>query len=77
LLVIPNWAPEAFVKFEWNDWFRELVEITSKDVGGIMDGIACPVESFAKSIRRVKGSLELFDALFGSGKSKDTLYIGS
>jgi len=48
LLVIPNW---------------ELVEITSKDVGGIMDGIACPVESFAKSVWRVKGSLEFFDTL--------------
>jgi len=75
--VIPNWASEAFVEFEWNDWFRELVEITSKDVGSIMNGIASPIESFAKSIWRIKRGLELFDTLLGSRKSKYALYISS
>lgn len=75
--MIPNWPSEAFVEFKRYDWFGELVEITSKDIGGIMNSVASPVESLSVSVRRVKGNPKLLDTLLGPGESKDTLYVDS
>lgn len=75
--MIPNWASEALVEFERNDWLGKLVEVASEDIGGIVNSVAGPIETLSISVGRVKGGLELLDALLGAGESKDTLYIDS
>jgi len=77
LLVIPNWASEALVKLKRDDWLRELVEVTTKDIGRIMNSVAGPIESLSVSVWRVKGGLELLDTLLGPGQSENTLHIDS
>ena len=58
---------ERVVVLQWDDGFWEVVEVATKDVGSIVDGVACPVEAFAISWWGVKGSLELLDSLFQAG----------
>jgi len=76
-LVVLKRVAEAFVELERDDGFGQLVEVSAQDVGGIVDGIATPVEPLAVAIRRVKSNAQFFDALLGSTQTEDALDIGS
>jgi hypothetical protein len=76
-LVILKRVAEAFVELERDDGFGQLVEVSAKDIGGIMDRVATPVEPLAIAIGRVKGIAQFLDALLGSTQTKDSLDIGS
>ena len=75
-LMVPQRITESLVKLEWDDWLRKLIEVSPEDVRSIVNGIACPVKTFAVAIWAVKGSLKLFDALFAASKPENTLNIG-
>ncbi len=49
-LVISQRVSKAVVKVEGYYWFWKLVEISPKNVGRIVYGVAGPVESFAISV---------------------------
>jgi hypothetical protein len=76
-LVILKRVAEAFVELERDNGFGQLVEVSAKDIGGIMNGIATPVEPLAVAIGRVKGIAQFLDALFGTTQTKDSLDVGS
>lgn len=65
-LVILKRVAEAFVELERDNWFGQLVEVSAKDIGGIVDRVATPVEPLAVAIGRVEGIAQFLDALFGS-----------
>lgn len=66
---------EALIEFQWNDRFRELVEISPKDVRSVVYGVSGPVESLSISVGRVKGYLELFYTLLAPCKSEDAFNV--
>jgi hypothetical protein len=68
---------EALVEFQGDNRFGKLVEISSQNVGRVVHGISSPVEPFAIAIRRVESNLQFLDALLATGKTEDTLNIGS
>lgn len=76
-LMVLQRVAEALVEFQRDDRFGELVEISSQNVGRVVDCIPSPVETFAISIRRVEGDLQFFDALLAASKTEYTLNIGS
>lgn len=45
---------------------REIVEVASQNIGGVMYSIARPIQTFSITGWGVKGSPELFDALLGA-----------
>lgn len=51
----------TFIEGEGNDRLWQLIEISTQDVGCIVDSVPCPVKSFAIAIGRVKQRLELLD----------------
>jgi hypothetical protein len=75
--MITQRLPKTLVEIQWDYWFGKLIEITSQNVGGIMDGIASPVQPFAVTIWRIKNLLQVLDALRGATEPEDTLNIGS
>jgi hypothetical protein len=76
-LVVLQGIAEALVKFQRNNRFGKLVEISSQNVGRVVHGISSPVEPFAVPIGRVESDLKFLDALLATGKTEDTLDIGS
>jgi hypothetical protein len=58
-----QWGSESLVEIEGHDGFRQLIEVSSQDVGSVVDSVASPIEALAISIGRVEGCLEVFDAL--------------
>lgn len=42
-LMVPERVSKALVEVQRDDWLRQLVEISPKNVGSIVYGIACPV----------------------------------
>lgn len=49
-LVVLQGVAETFVEFQRNDRLGKLVEVSSQNVGGIVYGVACPVQSLAVAI---------------------------
>jgi hypothetical protein len=76
-LVVLKRVAEAFVELEWDDGLGQLVEVSTQDVGGVVDRVATPVETLAVAIGRVKGIAQFLDALLGSTQTEDALDIGS
>jgi len=74
-LVIPQRLAEGVVMLQRNNGFGEVVEVATQDVGGIVHGVACPVEAFSVAWRGIKCSLELLDSLFRTSQPEDTFYI--
>lgn len=74
-LMIPQWIAEPLIKFQRNYRLRQLVEVASENVRGIVDCISSPVQTFAIAVWAVESDLELLDALLASGKSEDALNI--
>lgn len=58
--------PERVIVLQWYDRFREVVEVASQNVGGVVYSIPGPVQTFSIARRGVKGSPQLFDALLGA-----------
>lgn len=52
----------TFIEGEGNDRLWELIQISTQDIGCIVDSVPCPVKAFAIAIGRVENDLELFDA---------------
>jgi hypothetical protein len=75
-LVVLQGVAEAFVEFQGNDRLGKLIEVPSQNVGGIVNGVPCPVQTFAVTIRRIECNFELLDPLLASGKTEDTLDVG-
>lgn len=44
----------TFIEGEGDDRLWQPIQISPQDVGCIVDGVPCPVKSFAIAIRRVK-----------------------
>jgi hypothetical protein len=76
-LVVLERVAEAFVELERDDGFGQLVEVSAKDIGGIVNRVATPVEPLAVTIGRVEGIAQFLDALFRSTQTKDSLDVGS
>lgn len=47
-----------------NYGFRQIVEVAAQNVGGIVYGVARPVQALSVSWWSVEGELELLDPLF-------------
>jgi hypothetical protein len=62
--MVPKRVAKSLVEFEWYYRLRELVEVSSEDVGCIMYGVASPVQPFAIPVRRIECFSQLLDALF-------------
>jgi len=75
-LVVLQGVTEAFVEFQGDDRLGKLIEVSSQNVGGIVYGVPCPVQSFSIAIGRIERNLELLDALLATRKSKDTFDVG-
>lgn len=76
-LVVLERVAEAFVELERDDRFGQLVEVPTQDVGGIVDGVATPVEPLSVAIGRVKGNAQFLDALLGATETEDALDVSS
>jgi len=50
LLVVANRVSESVVKVQRDDWFGQLVEVATKNVGGIVNRIAAPIQAFTVAI---------------------------
>lgn len=67
---------ELFVKIKGNDGFGEVVEVSTEDVRGIVDGISIPDKALAIPIRRVENGLELLDPLFRTAEAENAFDTG-
>ena len=67
---------ELLVEVQGHDRLGQLVEITTEDIGGIMHGVAGPIEAFSVTFGGVEGFLEVLDSFCGSVETKDTLHVG-
>ena len=68
---------KLLVRVQGHDWLGELVEIAPEDVGGIVDGIAGPIQAFSVALGRIEDLLQVFDALRGAVEAKDAFHVGS
>lgn len=76
VLVDAQGFAEALVELEGDDGFGELIEVAAEDIGGVMDGVAGPVEAFSIALGGVKDVLEILDALGGAVEAEDAFDIG-
>lgn len=58
-----------------NDGFWKIIEVSPKNVGRIMDGIASPVQTLSVSRRGIKRGPELLYSLLGASQPEDAFYI--
>jgi len=67
---------ESVIKLERNDWFRQLVEVSSQNICSIVNCVAGPIQAFAISIGRVEGVLQFLDTLLRAAETEYALNIG-
>lgn len=67
---------ELLVSVQRHDWFGQLVKIAPEDVGGIVDGIAGPIQTLSVALGGVEDLLQVFDALCRPVETKDAFNIG-
>lgn len=58
--------PEWIIVLQRYYRLREVVEVASQNIGGVVYSIARPIQTFSIAGWSVKGSPELFDALLGA-----------
>jgi hypothetical protein len=58
---------EWIIVSKGDNWFREIVEVASQYIGGIMHCVARPVKALPVPWRSVECSLQLLDPLFRAG----------
>jgi hypothetical protein len=75
-LVNAKGLAEALVEFQGNDGFGQLVQVSTEDVGGIMNGVSGPIQALSVTFGGVKNLLEILDTLGGSIESENALDIG-
>jgi len=68
--------PEALVEFKWYDRFRELIEVSSENIGSIMHTVACPQQALAILVWCVEDCDKLFNSALSACETEDTLNIG-
>jgi hypothetical protein len=73
----PQRVSKLLIQIQGHHRLGQVVEISSEYVGGIVNSVTIPDESFSVPIRRIEQSLELFDALFGATQTKNTFRAGS
>jgi hypothetical protein len=76
LLVHAQWFPEALVKFQRDDWFGELVQVTTKDIGSVVHSVARPVQALSVPFGGIEDGLEILDTFRGAVETKDAFDIG-
>jgi hypothetical protein len=76
LLVDAQRIAETFVELQGYDGLGQLVQVSAKYVGGIVNSIPGPIQSFSISLGGVKDLLEILNALGRSIESKNTFHIG-
>jgi hypothetical protein len=64
---------ELLIEIEWDDWLRQVIQVSPQDICRVVDRESVPHEALAIAIGGVKDGLELLDALFGSAQSENTL----
>lgn len=74
-LVDTEGLAEALVEFQRNDRFRQLVQVSAEDVGGIVNRVSGPIQALSVTFGRVEYFLEILDTLGGPIESEDTLDI--
>lgn len=67
---------EAVVELERHDGLRELIQVSAEDIGGIVDSIAGPVQTFSVAFGGVKDLLQVLDAFGGAADAEDALDVG-
>lgn len=75
-LVRAQGLAELLIEVQGHDRLGQLVEITTEDVGGIMHGVAGPIEAFSVTFGGVEDFLKVLDSFCRSVEAKDTLHIG-
>lgn len=75
-LIDAQWLAKLFVKIQGHDRFRQLVQIATEDVGGIVHGVTGPVQTFPVAFGGVEYFLEVLDALRGTVKAEDAFDVG-
>ena len=75
--MISQRVSKAVVEPEWYYRLGKLVEVSPQYVGCVVDREACPVQTLAISIRRIKSYLELLDALFAACQAEYAFDISS
>ena len=73
--MIPEGIAESFVEFQWYNRLREVREVSSKDIGCIVDSITRPVKTFAIAIWRVKYVLKFFDTFSRAAQTENALDV--
>lgn len=68
---------KLLVNVQRHDWLGQLVQIAPEDVGGIVDGIAGPIQAFSVALGRIEDLLQVFDTLSGAVEAKDAFNVGS
>lgn len=76
-LVNAQGLTETFVKFEWDDGFRQLIQVSTEDVGGVVYRVSGPIQALSITFWGVEYFLEVFDTFRGTIESEDTFHIRS
>ena len=75
-MTMSQWLPEALVELQRHNGLRQLVEVAAQDVGGVVDGVAGPVESLSEAVWGVEYLLEVLDALCRAAQPEDAFDVG-
>lgn len=67
---------KLFIELEGDNRLRKLIQISAKDVGGIVNSVPSPIEALPVARRRIKKRLEFFDPLCGAAQAENSFDIG-
>lgn len=75
-LVVAQRLSETLVEVKRDDGLGQLVKVAAKNVGGIVDSVPSPVETFSITIWRIESNLELLDALLRTTQAEYPFDVG-